>query len=67
MERGARVVVIALAAAWLAAVVRFRMSGLMEDEEAHTTTRDHRVSRTAFSGPTIREPQILDIKGVKHD
>ncbi|MEK1887233.1 MAG: mechanosensitive ion channel family protein, partial [Phyllobacterium sp.] len=32
MERGARVVVIALAAAWLAAVVRFRMSGLMEDE-----------------------------------
>jgi moderate conductance mechanosensitive channel len=32
MERGARVVIIALAAAWIAAVVRFRMSGLMEDE-----------------------------------
>ncbi|MEK1852887.1 MAG: mechanosensitive ion channel family protein, partial [Phyllobacterium sp.] len=32
IERGARVVIIALAAAWIAAVVRFRMSGLMEDE-----------------------------------
>ncbi|PSH65624.1 hypothetical protein CU102_20540 [Phyllobacterium brassicacearum] len=32
IERGARVVIIALAVAWLAVVIRFRASGLMEDE-----------------------------------
>jgi hypothetical protein len=38
-----------------------------EDEARHKRARNDGVSRTAFSGPTIQEPQILDIKGVKHD
>ncbi|RCW78141.1 mechanosensitive ion channel family protein [Phyllobacterium bourgognense] len=39
IERGARVVIIALAAAWLAAVIRLRASGLMEDEAASRMIR----------------------------
>jgi small-conductance mechanosensitive channel len=39
IERGARVVIIALAVAWFAAVVRFRASGLMEDEAASRMIR----------------------------
>ncbi|WP_271893953.1 mechanosensitive ion channel family protein [Candidatus Phyllobacterium onerii] len=39
IERTARVVIIALAAAWLAAVVRFRAIGLMEDEAASRMIR----------------------------
>jgi len=39
IERGARVIIIALAVAWLAAVVRFRASGLMEDEAASRMIR----------------------------
>jgi len=47
IERGARVIVIALAAAWLAAVVRMRASGLMEDEAAS------RMIRGVLSGVVI--------------
>ncbi|TXR46335.1 mechanosensitive ion channel family protein [Phyllobacterium endophyticum] len=39
IERAARVVIIALAAAWLAAVVRLRTMGLMEDEAASRMIR----------------------------
>ena len=39
IERGARVVIITLAAAWLAAVVRLRAMGLMEDEAASRMIR----------------------------
>jgi small-conductance mechanosensitive channel len=39
MERGARVIIIILAVAWLGAVVRFRASGLMEDEAASRIIR----------------------------
>ncbi|CAN7502606.1 mechanosensitive ion channel family protein [Phyllobacterium sp. LjRoot231] len=39
IERGARVVIIALAAAWLATVIRLRASGLMEDEAASRMIR----------------------------
>ena len=39
IERGARVVIIMLAVAWLAAVVRFRAMGLMEDEAASRMIR----------------------------
>ncbi|MBB3149636.1 small-conductance mechanosensitive channel [Phyllobacterium trifolii] len=39
IERAARVVIIALAAAWLAAVVRLRAMGLMEDEAASRMIR----------------------------
>ncbi len=47
IERGARVIVIALAAAWLAAVVRMRASGLMDDEAAS------RIIRGVLSGVVI--------------
>ncbi len=47
IERGARVVIIALAAAWLAAVVRLRMSGLMEDQAVS------RMIRGVLSGVVI--------------
>ncbi len=47
IERGARVVIIALAAAWLAAVIRLRASGLMEDEAAS------RIIRGVLSGVVI--------------
>jgi small-conductance mechanosensitive channel len=47
IERGARVVIIALAAAWIAAVVRFRMSGLIEDEAVS------RMIRGVLSGVVI--------------
>jgi moderate conductance mechanosensitive channel len=39
VERGARAIIIALAVAWLATVVRFRASGLMEDESASRIIR----------------------------
>ncbi|MBZ9604737.1 mechanosensitive ion channel family protein [Phyllobacterium chamaecytisi] len=39
IERGARVVIIILAVAWLAAVVRLRAMGLMNDEAASRMTR----------------------------
>ena len=39
IERGARVIIIALAAAWLAAVIRLRAIGLMEDEAASRMIR----------------------------
>ncbi len=39
IERGARVIIIVLAAAWLAAVIRLRASGLMEDEAASRMIR----------------------------
>ncbi|UXN63720.1 mechanosensitive ion channel family protein [Phyllobacterium sp. A18/5-2] len=47
IERGVRVVIIALAAAWLAAVIRLRASGLMEDEAAS------RIIRGVLSGVVI--------------
>ncbi|PZM15774.1 mechanosensitive ion channel protein MscS [Rhizobium tubonense] len=39
LERGARLIIIALAAAWLATILRFRASGLMEDEDASRMIR----------------------------
>jgi small-conductance mechanosensitive channel len=39
VERGARLVIIALAAAWLATILRFRASGLMADEDASRMIR----------------------------
>jgi hypothetical protein len=39
VERGARLVIIAHAAAWLATILRFRASGLMEDEDASRIIR----------------------------
>ncbi|MBZ9657407.1 mechanosensitive ion channel family protein, partial [Phyllobacterium lublinensis] len=47
IERGARVIVIVLAAVWLATVVRMRASGLMEDEAAG------RIIRGILSGVVI--------------
>ena len=47
IERGARVIIIILAVAWLAAVVRLRASGLMEDEAAS------RMIRGVLSGVVI--------------
>ena len=39
LERGARVIIIILAVAWLGAVIRFRTIGLMEDEAASRMIR----------------------------
>jgi small-conductance mechanosensitive channel len=39
VERGARLVIIALAAAWLATILRLRASGLMADEDASRMIR----------------------------